>query len=69
MSSFCDKVKQFFRDVSIKDSCVSTCCITNIDKDDDITTHKHHHKHTHKHKHKHKEHIPDTKKTQNENER
>jgi hypothetical protein len=65
MSSFCDKVKQMFRDISFKDSCVSTCCITNIDKDDDITTHRHHNKHTHKHK----EHKPNTKKTQDENER
>jgi hypothetical protein len=67
MSSFCDKVKQFFRDVSIKDSCISSCCNTVIDKDDAKTTHKHHH--NHKHKHKHKEHKPDTKKTQDEIER
>ena len=44
MVSFCDKIKQFFRDVSVKESCVSSCCNTVIEKE-------HHHKHKHKHKH------------------
>lgn len=44
--SFCDKVKQFFRDLSVKESCISSCCNTVIEKE-----HKHHHHH-HKHKHK-----------------
>jgi hypothetical protein len=47
MVSFCDKIKQFFRDVSVKESCVSSCCNTVIEKE-------HHHKHKHKHKHKEK---------------
>ena len=46
MVSFCDKIKQFFRDVSVKESCVSSCCNTVIEKET-----KHHHKHKHKHKH------------------
>jgi hypothetical protein len=44
--SFCDKVKQFFRDLTVKDSCISSCCNTVVEKE-----HKHHHHH-HKHKHK-----------------
>jgi hypothetical protein len=49
----CDKIQQFFRDISIKESCVSSCCITIVED-------KHHH-HKHKHKHKHKEqHIEKT---------
>jgi hypothetical protein len=43
--SFCDRVKQFFRDLSVKDSCISSCCNTVIEKE-----HKHHHHHKHKHK-------------------
>ena len=48
MTSFCEHVKQFFNDIKIKKSCVSSCCNTIIEKD-------HHHKHHKHHKHKHKE--------------
>lgn len=43
--SLCDKVKQFFRDLTVKESCISSCCNTVIEKE-----HKHHHHHKHKHK-------------------
>jgi hypothetical protein len=36
--SFCDKVRQFFRDLSIKDSCISSCCNNTIIEKE----HKHH---------------------------
>jgi hypothetical protein len=49
MTSFCDKIKQFFKEVSVKESCISSCCNTVIEKET-----KHHHKHKHKHKHKEK---------------
>jgi hypothetical protein len=45
----CDKIQQFFRDIAIKESCISSCCITVIEDK------HHHHKHKHKHKHKAKE--------------
>ena len=44
--SFCDKVKQFFRDINIKKSCVSSCCNTEIIIEeiiDDCHNHHHHH--------------------------
>jgi hypothetical protein len=49
MTSFCDKIKQFFKEVSVKESCISSCCNTVVEKET-----KHHHKHKHKHKHKEK---------------
>ena len=45
MPSICERLRQFFKEVKIQKSCVSSCCNTIIEKD-------HHH---HKHKHKHKE--------------
>jgi len=42
--SFCDKVKQFFRDLSVSESCISSCCNTTIEK----KGHHHHHKHHNK---------------------
>lgn len=47
MTSFCERVKQFFNDIKIKKSCVSSCCNTIIEKE-----HKHKHHHHHKHKEK-----------------
>jgi hypothetical protein len=46
MTSFCERLRQFFHDVQVKKSCVSSCCNTIIEKE---------HKHKHHHKHKHKE--------------
>jgi hypothetical protein len=43
--SFCDKVKQFFKNLTVKESCISSCCNTIIEEKE----------HTHKHKHKHKD--------------
>jgi len=45
MASICDKVKQFFRDINIKKSCVSSCCNTEII----VEEHKHHKHHKNKH--------------------
>jgi len=45
MPSICERLRQFFKEVKIQKSCVSSCCNTIIEKD-------HHH---HKHKHKQKE--------------
>jgi len=43
MPSICERLRQFFKEVKIQKSCVSSCCNTIIEKD-----HKHHHKHKHK---------------------
>jgi hypothetical protein len=43
MPSICERLRQFFKEVKIQKSCVSSCCNTIIEKE-------HHHKKTHKHK-------------------
>ena len=42
--SFCEKLREFFKNLSIKKSCISTCCVDTI-----IIERAHHHKHHHKH--------------------
>jgi hypothetical protein len=53
MPSICERLRQFFKEVKIQKSCVSSCCNTIIEKD--------HHHHHHKHKHKPKEAKPEPK--------
>jgi len=42
--SFCEKLRAFFKNLSIRKSCISTCCVDAI-----IIEKAHHHKHHHKH--------------------
>lgn len=44
--SFCEKLRAFFKNLSIKKSCISNCCVDTIIIE---KAHKHHH---HKHHHK-----------------
>ena len=45
MPNLCEKIKQFFQELSIKDACKSTCCIkTEIIIEEHNKSH-HHHKH------------------------
>jgi hypothetical protein len=50
----CEKLRQFFNNVSFKDACISSCC-NNIEKKEPIIIEDCHHKHKKHHKHhKHK---------------
>jgi hypothetical protein len=60
--SFCDRVKQFFRDLTVNESCISSCCNTTIEKKGH---HHHHHKHHHKHKDKDKDEVELKTETEN----
>ena len=45
---FCAKLKQFFENINLKSSCVSTCCVRDAEIDVEIHERKHKKKHHHK---------------------
>ena len=45
MSNICERLRQFFKNIKMKNTCISTCCVDTI-----VIEKKHNHKHKHKHK-------------------
>ena len=39
--SICEKIKQFFKELSIKDACQSTCCIKEVIHNETIIIKQH----------------------------